>query len=316
MTSLLEGRALVVLHKLEASLATYDVQTGRERFRVPTGPFPHEMCLGPDRRHVFVSEYGLRAVESEGEGGSTVGVFDLRRAQRAATIGLGHNRRPHGIAAHFGGRLFVTCEPQRALLVLRIEDHSVLHAVDVEQDGPHVVAVSPDGRTAFTANIGAGTITAVDVAMGEVLRHVKVESRPEGMVFSPDGRLLYVVNRDSASLTVVDTTRLDVVSRIETGRGPARIVMTPNGRHVAVSLFHDDSVQVVDVEARALTHTIRVGPRPAGTTILPDGRVVFVSCEDEGRVYAIDVARGGVIGELETGEGPGAMLSLDLGEID
>jgi len=315
MRSLLDDRVLFVLHRLEASLAAYDVASGRERFRVPTGPFPHEMCLSPDRSRLLVAEYGLHGATAEGEGGNTVGVFDVRRAERVATIGLGRYRRPHGIAAHSGGRLFVTCEPQRTLLILRLEDHTVLHAVDVDQDVPHLVAVSPDGRTAFTANIGPGTLSAVDVAMGSVLRHVKVLDRPAGMAFSPDGRVLYVAHRDGAALALVDTTRLELLGRIETGRGPTRVAVTPDGRRAAFPLAYEDAVQIADVEAGTVTHTIPVGRRPAGAAMSADGRVLFVSCEHERRVYAVDLARAEVAGELATGEGPDAMACLDLAEV-
>ena len=159
----------------------------------------------------------------------------------------------------------MTCEPQKTLLIFRLEDQSILHAVDVDQDLPHVVAVSPDGRTAVTANIGPGTLSAIDVMMGVVLRHVKVLERPEGMAFSPDGRLLYVVNRESAAVSIVDAIQLETIGRIDTGRGPVRIAMTPDGGRIAFPLFHQDAVQVADTRTRSIVHTIPVGKQPAGT---------------------------------------------------
>jgi YVTN family beta-propeller protein len=315
MRSVLEDRALVVLHRLEASLAAYDACTGQERFRVPTGPYPHEVCLSPDRTQALVSEYGLPDAASEGEGGNSIGVFDLRRAERVGTIGLGRYHRPHGLAAHSGGRLFVTCESQRTLLILRTEDHSILHAVDVGQDLPHLAAVSPDGRTAFTANLGAGTLTAVDVMMGEVLSQVKGLDRPEGMAFSPDGRLLCVANRRGDALSIVDTTRLDVIARVPTGHGPMRVAVTPDGRRGAFALYDDDAVQVIDLDAREVAHTVPVGRGPAATAMSADGRVLFASCEADRRVFAIDLARAEVAGEIATGEGPDGMMAVDLGEV-
>jgi YVTN family beta-propeller protein len=315
VTSPLDGRALAVLHKLEASLGLYEVASGRELFRLPTAEFPHELCLGADRRHLYVTEYGLRGVESEGEGGRTVAVFDLPARERVGTLSTGEYRRPHGIAADRGGRLFVTCEPQRSLLIYRLEDESFLHVVDIGQEIPHVVAVSPDGRTAFTANLGSGTLSAVDVMMGVVLRHVEVLERPEGMAFSPDGRLLYVVNRESAAVSIVDTVKVTTVGRIDTGQGPVRIVITPDGSRIAFPLFHQDAVQIADTASRKVTHTIAVGKQPAGTTISADGELLFVSCEHERKVYVIALADGEVLTTVSTGEGPGAMASLDLMEV-
>ena len=315
MTPPLEGRALVVLHKLDASLGGYDVASGRELFRLPTAEFPHELCLSPDRRRLYVTEYGLRGVESEGEGGNTVAVFDLHARARVGTLSTGEYRRPHGVAADVGGRLYVTSEPRRTLLIFRLEDQSFLHVVDVEQEIPHVVAVSPDGRTAVTANIGSGSLSAVDVMMGVVLRQVKVLERPEGMAFSPDSRLLYVVNRESAAVSIVDAVKLEVVGRIETGRGPVRIGITPEGGRIAFSLFHENAVQIADTKAEAVTHTIPVGRQPVGTTMSVDGELLFVSCEQERKVYVISLADGEVLSTIATGEGPGAMASLDLADL-
>lgn len=315
MTSPLEGRALIVLHKLEASFGCYDVEGGKELFRLPTAELPHELCLGHDRRRLYVTEYGLRDVEAEGEGGRTVAVFDPRARERVGTLSTGEYRRPHGIAADRGGRLFVTCEPQRSLLIYRLEDESFLHVVDVEQEIPHAVAVSPDGRTAVTANIGSGTVTAVDVMMGVILRHAKVLERPEGMAFSPDGRLLYVVNRESAAVSIVDAVKFETVGRIDTGPGPIRIAITPDGGRIAFPLFHQDTVQVADTRTKAVIHTVQVGKQPAGTTMSGDGELLFVSCEHESTVYVVDLAGGEVLTTISTGEGPGAMTCMDLAEV-
>lgn len=315
MTSPLEGRALIVLHKLESSFGCYDVESGEELFRLPTAEFPHELCLGHDRRRLYVTEYGVRGVEAEGEGGRTVAVFDLRARERVGTLSTGEYRRPHGIAADRGGRLFVTCEPQRSLLIYRLEDESFLHVVDVEQEIPHAVAVSPDGRTAVTANIGSGTVTAVDVMMGVILRHAKVLERPEGMAFSPDGRLLYVANRESAAVSIVDAVKFETIGRIDAGQGPVRLAITPDGGRIAFPLFHQDAVQVADTRTKTIVHTVPVGKRPEGTTMSADGGVLFVSCENERTVYAVDLASREVLTTIATGEGPGAMACLELAEV-
>ena len=68
MGSPLEGQAVVVLHTLEASLGCYDVSSGREIFRLPTAEFPHGLCLCPERQRLYVTEYGLPGVASEGRG--------------------------------------------------------------------------------------------------------------------------------------------------------------------------------------------------------------------------------------------------------
>jgi YVTN family beta-propeller protein len=302
---------LVVLHKLAHSLCGYDVATGIELFRLPTNRFPHELCLAPDRRRLYVTEYGLRGVESEGAGGTTIGVFDLPSRERISTITTNGYERPHGIAAHPSGKLFVTSETAGKLLIFDLATEALLHAVDTGQSLPHITGVAPDGRTVYAANIGSNSLTAIAVETGTVRQQIPVLKRPEGMVFSPDGDLLYVVNRESDAIAIVDTAAQRMVGQIPTGKGPVRIVITPDGERIGFPLFFADAVQVANTSTRQVTQTIPVGRQPAGTTMSRDGRLLFVSCELERTVYVVSLYAGEVITKIPTDEGPDSMVCLD-----
>jgi YVTN family beta-propeller protein len=192
--SLDKGRVLLVLHKFENFLGYYDVGTGKELGRVDTGVFPHEMALSPDRTRVYITEYGCRGVESEGQGSNAIAVVDLKARKRIGTISTEQYNRPHGIVAR-NGKLFVTSEPTRRLLIFDLKSEELLHAIDTGQLVSHLVNVSPDGKTAFTSNIRSNSLTAIDPIAGKAVKQIPLLVRPEGMVFSPDGGLLYVVNR-------------------------------------------------------------------------------------------------------------------------
>ncbi len=302
---------LVVLHKTDESFGYYDVAAATPIARVGTRPFPHEVCLSPDRSRLYVAEMGVRGIESAGPGGHTVAVYDTRTRAPLGTIDTTPYDRPHGIATHATDRLFVTSESTRHLLIYELAGRRLLHAVPLEQDCAHMVSVSPDGAMAYTANIGSNTITAVDTRRGAVARHIPVLQRPEGMVFSPDGALIYVVNRESAAVSVVDTRRGETVDTIETGHGPVRVAITPDGARLAVPLFHSDAVQIVDTRTRRVTATVDVGRRPAGTAMSPDGSLVFMSCEEESAVYVLSMRTAAIVGRIPTGPGCDAMVCLD-----
>ncbi len=295
--------SLVVLHKLAHSLCGYDVASGRELFHLPTNRFPHELCLAPDRRRLYVTEYGLRGVESEGAGGTTIGVFDLPALSRVSTITTNGYERPHGIAAHVSGKLFVTSETAGKLLIFDLATEALLHAVDTGQSLPHITGVAPDGLTVYAANIGSNSLTAIAVEAGTVRQQIPVLKRPEGMVFSPDGGLLYVVNRESDAIAIVDTAAQRMVGQIPTGKGPVRIVITPDGERLAFPLFFADAVQVANTSTQQVTQTILVGRQPAGTTMSRDGRLLFVSCELERAVYVVSLDAYEVVTKIPTDGG-------------
>ena len=306
----MNNNVLVVLHKTDDSFAYYNVQTGEQLNNIKTRPFPHEICLSPDRKKMYIAEMGVRGVESSGAGGYTVAVYETKTAALLSTIDTGDYDRPHGLASHANGRLFVTSESTKHLLIYDMDTEALLHAVHLDQECAHMVNVAPDGRQAYTANVFSNSITKVDVESGTVIRHIKVLERPEGMVFSPDGALIYVVNRESYAVSIIDRHAGKQIDTIETGNGPVRVVITPDGQRLAIPLFHSAAMQIVNTQSRTVTHTIDVGPHPAGTAISPNGELVFISCEDENLVYVISMQTTKVIRTIKTGPGCDAMVCL------
>ena len=71
-----------------------------------------------------------------------------------------------------------------------------------------MVAVTPDARRAFTANIGSGTVSVLDLAAGRKLRDIAVGGQPEGIALTPDGRTLWVGDLEGARVQAFDTATL------------------------------------------------------------------------------------------------------------
>jgi len=305
---------LLVLHKLEHTFGYYDVLTGKRLATLNTLEYPHEICLDPGRSKIYIAEMGVRGIESEGKGGHTVAVFDLKARERISTIDTGHYDRPHGIAA-YGTNLYVTSESTKHLMMYDLGTEELIDAVYLDQECAHMVGISPDGTRAYTANIRSNSITAVDTVALKVLQHIPVLERPEGMVFSPDGKWMYCVCREAKAAVVVDCDKGEMADKIVTGNGPVRVVITPEGGRLVIPLFHSAAVDVAETSIRKVTHTIPVGPHPAGTCMSPDGELVFISCEDENRVYVIHMDTMEIVQKIKTGNGADAMVCLHSHEL-
>jgi YVTN family beta-propeller protein len=306
---------LIVLHKTDDSFAYYDVRTGEQIELIKTRAFPHEICLSPDRKRIYIAEMGVRGVESTGAGGHTIAVYDTKSRNYLSTIDTQPYDRPHGLATD-RGKLFVTSESTQHLLIYDIKTEEVLHTVFLDQECAHMVSVAPDGKHAYTANIFSNSITEVDVESGQVIKHINVLERPEGMVFSPDGNVIYVVNRESCAVSVIDRKLGKQIDTIKTGNGPVRVVITPDGKRLVIPLFHSAAVQIVDTQTKQVKHTVDVGPHPAGTALSPDGKVAFISCEDENLIYVFSLETVEVISTITTGPGCDAMVCLYKTEIE
>jgi len=307
---------LLVLHKMDESFGYYNVETGEMETLIKTRPYPHEICLSPDRKKVYVAEMGVRGIESEGPGGHTIAVFDAASRTQISTIDTGTYDRPHGIASHGNGKLFITSESTKNLLIYDITEEKLEHVVYLDQECAHMVTPSPDGKFAYTANIGSNSLTVVDTEKGAVVRHISVLERPEAMVFTQDGSLVYVVNRESKAVSVVDTAKGEMIDTIETGHGPVRLVLSPDEKTLGIPLFHSDAIQIADTETRKVTHTISVGKQPAGTAMSPDGALIFMSCEVENMVYVFSMKSLSIVNKIKTREGADAMVCMTSSELE
>src|SRR5688572_4669337 len=145
-----QGGVLLVGNKGENSLSFIDLASGRELGRRPTtGPMPHEIAISPDGRQAAVVAYG----------GHTIDIFDVASRERLRSIDLSPNQGPHGIAWLEDGRILATTERSQSLTIVDTRAGDAVSAVATGQQGTHMVAVSPDRRRAYTANIGSGTVS-------------------------------------------------------------------------------------------------------------------------------------------------------------
>ncbi|MDL5158263.1 serine/threonine-protein kinase [Actinomycetospora termitidis] len=156
---------------------------------------------------------------------------------------------------------------------------------------PGRVLFTPDSRTVYVGDHGTTqepgtTVSALDVATGEVVRTIPVDARPDGMVLSPDRTTLYVASSggiDGPTSGTIAVIPLDggPVTGIPTPRSPSAMVGLPDGT-LRVVVQNDDparaGVDVIDPRSRTARirteASLRAPYELAGT---PDGRVLAVA---------------------------------------
>ncbi|MCM2268991.1 MAG: gluconolaconase [Thermoanaerobaculia bacterium] len=215
---------LVVANKAEATLSLLDLASGEVVATLPTGDGPHEIGISPDGRFALVTNYGSR------EAGSSLTLVDVAAARVVRTIDLGDSRRPHGVVWLDARRALVTAEANRALLDVDVEAGVVRNALPTDQEVSHMVAVTPDAARAFVANIGSGTVTAIDLALGWKRSHVATGAGAEGIALAAAGREVWVTNREADTVTVIDAASLEKLAELASPGFPIRAAATPDGR--------------------------------------------------------------------------------------
>jgi YVTN family beta-propeller protein len=315
------AETLVVLNKSEATASLVDLGSGKTLATLPTGNGPHEVAVSPDGRLALGADYGVR-----GAPGSSLTLIDVPAAKVLKTIDLGEYRRPHGVQWLEDGRhAVVTAEANRSLLIVDVETGKVAAAIETGQEVSHMVAVTPDATRAFVANIGSGTVTAIDLANRKVLAQIVTGPGAEGIDVTPDGREVWVTNREEDTLAIVSVERLEVVAKLDSPSFPIRARFTPDGKHVLVSRARSGDLGVFDVAGRQLSRTISMdlsavdaedrlfgdsfgrSSVPIGIVVTPDGRRAFVAHSNADVISIVDLEEWKVVGTLTAGKEPDGM---------
>jgi YVTN family beta-propeller protein len=218
---------LLVLQKKANALGLYDPRSGAHLWNVEVGTRPHEMALSEGDRLAFVTDYGVDTYTDTAEGGRTLSIVDIAGARRVGTIDLGRFRRPHGIVAGFSSRLYITVDHPAAVLEVDPVSRQVVAEHLLDQQLPHMVAVSKDERFLYTANAGSGTVSVIDRHANVTAGSVLVGGVPMGLALSRDGRRLYVATRDANRIA----DEFLLVTLI--GSGELAVVATADDREVA-----------------------------------------------------------------------------------
>ena len=295
---------LLVGNKGENSLSFIDLASGRELGRAATGPMPHEIAVSPDRRQAAVVAYGGRSID----------IFDVATRARVRTIDLAPNEGPHGIAWLRDGRIVVTTERSRSLTIVDTQGGDSVSSIATDQPGTHMVAVSPDARRAFTANIAGGTVSVIDLAAGTKLRDLEVGGRPEGIALTQDGRELWVGDLEGARVQAFDAATFERLAEVRTGAVPIRVLASPDGRWIVTSNLGCGCLTLIDARTRAAVREIPVSGEQsaAQVTILfsGDGRLLYAAETGRNRVAEVELASGRVLRRLEAGaQGDGLAIA-------
>jgi len=290
------GSVLLIGNKGEDSVSFVDLASGQELGRGPTGKMPHEIAVSPDGRQAAVVAYGDK----------TVDLFDVASRAKLRTIDLAPNEGPHGIAWLKDGRLVVTTERSQSLAVVDPASGKLLASIKTDQPGTHMVAVSKDGSTAYTANIAGGTVSVIDLKAGRKLRDVAVGGRPEGIALSNDDLTLWVGDLEGSRVQVFDTDTFDRLAEIKTGGVPIRVAASPDGKWIVTSNLADGGLTIIDAAAREHVRDVPLsGSQEAGqVTILfaPDGRLLYAAETGRDAVAEVELSTGRVLRRLPAGK--------------
>jgi len=310
---------LVVANQQAASATILNAATLKTIATLKVGLGPHEVAVSPDGRWAVVTNYGTRDAQ-----GNTLSVIDLSLVMPvvARTIDLGEYHRPHGAAfVANGSKLVVTSESSQRLVLVDFTSGKVDTALATNGRGAHMVAVTRDGRRAWTANIADGTVTEYDLVQRVTGRTFPGAPNDEGIAATPGGAQVWVGSNTAHTVTVLDTREGKPVATLDGFGTPYRIGITRSGRLAVVNDPASNRIWVYEVPSRDRVAEIDLGRErglaagaggapgetgagPEGVAFDPIADFAYVTLNGTNQVVAVDLAQLRVAGFGSVGAGP------------
>jgi YVTN family beta-propeller protein len=302
---------LAVVEKIAGAVGFY-TSDGERVGGAQVGKHPHEIVVSPDRKQLYVSDNGILWMTEAGEGGNTISVIDIATMKRVGTIDLGQYRRPHGMDVdRKNGRLVTTIENPDGLLLIDLASRKVLRKYDVKGADPHMVLLSPDGKTAYVSNTASNALAAVNLDSGDV-KLIPSGTRPQGAAWSRDGKSIYLTNSDSNSISIIDPAAARQTGTISTCNGPGRIAVIPDGKTLVYNCQPGQAVGFADLATRKQTTVIPLGGNPLSLTMSNDARLAYAGIQDQDKVIVISVPDRKILRTMQTPKGSGPDPALPL----
>jgi len=296
---------LLVANKGARTVSVIDPSSGRQLAAVAEGgETGHEVVASPDGRTAYVPIYGNSGVGKPGTDGRNIVVIDIAARKVTGNIDFGHGVRPHCVL--FGpkdGMLYVTTELDNSVSVIDPRTLKIVGSIPTGQTESHMLAITRDGKRGYTANVGPGTVSVLDLETRKTLEVIPVSPQVQRISISPDDRMAFTADQTKPRLAVIDTATNKVKNWVPLPAPGYGTASTPDGRWLVVALPSANKVAVVDLVSMKVAHMIDVPAAPQEILMRPDGRMAYASCDSSQKVAALRVSDWTVEKLIDAGKG-------------
>lgn len=158
---------------------------------------------------------------------------------------------------------------------------------------PSGIAVTPDSRTAYVANLNnyeisnENSVSVINLKTNLVETTIRDPSFKGAytITLNANATKAYVTNSDGSTVSIIDTKANQVIGVIHGFDGPSNMVINPNtnigyvnnyGGPEGVGSGNGRTVSVVDLNTNTIVDEIEVDQAPVSLAIAPNGKFVYV----------------------------------------
>jgi DNA-binding beta-propeller fold protein YncE len=248
----------------------------------------HEVAVAPNHHFGYVPIYGNSGVGKPGTDGSSIHVIDLREGRDIQIINLGKPVRPH--CAKFGpdGMLYVSAELADAIYVVDAATGKVVGEVPTGAAESHMFVLSPDGHRAYTANVGPGSVSVLDLQNRSLVTVIPIAKTVQRISISTDGRYVFTQDQDSPRIAVIDTATNKLARWIDL---PAKVYSstpTPDGR-LLIANAPSGKLFVIDLSTEKVTGEYAIPAAIGEIAVDAASDHAYITCPQKGTLEFLDL---------------------------
>jgi YVTN family beta-propeller protein len=279
---------LFVANQFDHTANLVDIASRKAVEKVGMDVNGHEVVVSPDHKFGYVPIYGNSGVGKPGTDGATIEVVDLRTARAIRIIDLGKPVRPH--CAKFGpdGLLYVSAELANAIYIVDPASGKVVGEVPTGDTESHMFVISPDGKRAYTANVGPGTVSVVDLENRKLITVIRVAGHVQRISISPDGKRVFTHDQGAPRIAVLDTASNKLARWIELPASVYSSTPTPDGKFL-VANAPSGKAFVIDLATEKVTGTYAIPEAIGEIAIDSSGEFAYISCPAKGTIEVLNL---------------------------
>jgi len=297
---------LLVANQGDATLSLVDPATNMQIAALPEGVpkmFGHEVTTSPDGHFAYLPLYSDVGVGKVGTDGNVILIVDLAQKKIADRIVFDHAVRPHCVLWEpHSGLLYVTTELDKAVTIIDPRTKKIVGSVPTGEEQSHMLVLSHDGKRGYTANVGSGTVSVLDLESRKLITRIPISTNTQRISITPDDRWVFTSDQVTPRLAVIDTKTNAIARWVDLPTPGYGGTVTRDGKLLLLTLMTGNQLAVLDLATWKVVRTIPVGPKPQEVLLRPDGKVAYVSCEASHIVNVIDTATWKVTGTIHVGE--------------
>ena len=251
----------------------------------------HEVAVAPSHHLGYVPIYGNSGVGKPGTDGSSIHVVDLHEGRDIQIINLGKPVRPHCAKFAPDGMLYVSAELANALYVVDPSTGKVADEVPTGAAESHMFVLSPDGHRAYTANVGPGSVSVLDLQKRSVIAVIPVAKTVQRISISTDGRYVFTHDQTAPRIAVIDTATNKLARWIDL---PAKVYSsapTPDGK-LLIANAPSGKLFVIDLSTEKAIGDYLIPAAIGEIAIDARSDHAYITCPQKGTIEFFDL-RGG-----------------------